>query len=129
MITIKYIPTPMVIEYNLMGTLKTFIADLKEKKTAIAEVRFNTKTSFKITLQSGTNRYGIDQEVAGLKYHAKQRNDFFSGGSYTGYYLKAKNMNDVQKHIEGVLTELGIELDGFVIECYENEATQKLRTA
>ena len=126
---IEIIPNPLTKEYTILGSnrAKEFANNLLTEKYVLVDVGNNTKTSFRISIQFGSDRYGINYEVKGLKYLTKREVNYFAGDVYTGFYLKAKNLTDLKAHLDGVLAEVFPQIEEITYKVYETEVVKQLK--
>lgn len=125
---IQFVESPLMTETTLMGDPNKFIEAVKEHKKVFVEIFEETKSSISIGLRMGSLAFKINEETPGLKYLHRSHYSFLSSERYDAYYLKAKSMRDVQRHIEAVLSNLKIELDGLSLIVYNTEKVKHLRT-
>jgi hypothetical protein len=126
---IEIIEQPQVQSHTLFGDQSKFLANMQEAKYVFVDVHPHTKTSVYIAIHLGNDRYGLNSVATdGFKYLEKREVNMLEGVAYTAYYLKAKALADVQKHVENALQHFfpTLELDGFTLKFYNTERVQEL---
>lgn len=127
--TLEIVPTPQTMSHTLFSGQDKFIDAMRTSKFVYVDVRPHTKTSVSIALHLEPHRYGANSvATAGMKYLEKREMNYFEGVSYTAYYLKAKALADVQKHVETLLTHFfpSLELEGFTLKFFNTPRTEEL---
>ena len=124
---IEFIPSPMFREFSMFGDSKQLIEDIKTKKWVVVDVGVETKTSVRIALHDGKNRFGVDSQVEGLKYLSRVEMNYFEGRSSKKDYLKPKSVEDIQLHVEKTLESIGVDTDGLTLKIYETPCIQTLK--
>ncbi|MFA5418783.1 MAG: hypothetical protein WC341_10015 [Bacteroidales bacterium] len=125
----EIVEVPESQSHNLFGDQSKFASAMKEANHVFVDVRPHTKTSVYIVLHLEPFRYSANTEpVKDMKYLERREVNMLQGMSYTAYYLKAKALADVQRHVENVLQYFfpSLELEGFTLKFYNTEKVQEL---
>lgn len=126
---IEIVPRPRVMEHQMFTEQRDFLSTMREQKCVFVDVGPHTKTSVSLALHLDKFRYSANSvKTEGFKYLEKQEMNYFAGVSYTAYYLKAKALADIQKHIETLLEHFfpSLELDGFTLKFYNTPRVEEL---
>ena len=127
--TIEIVDNPSVQSHTLFGDQSDFLAAMRAGNFVYVDVHPHTKTSVYLSLHLEPHRYGANSvRVDSLKYLEKREVNMMQGVTYTAYYLKAKSLEDIQKHIEAVLAHYfpSLELEGFTLKFYNTARTEEL---
>ena len=123
------VPNPQVREHSMFTEQGDFLSAMKAQKCVFVDVHPHTKTSVTIALHLDKFRYGANSVATeGFKYLEKREVNMFAGVSYTAYYLKAKGLADVQKHVETLLEHFfpSLDLNGFTLKFFGTQRTEEL---
>jgi hypothetical protein len=126
---LEIVPNPQFKEHTMFTEQRDFVSTMREQKCVFVDVHPHTKTSVSIALHLDKFRYGANSvATAGFKYLEKRETNYFAGVTYTAYYLKAKALADVQKHVETLMEHFfpSLDLNGFTLKFYNTPKVEEL---
>ena len=103
--TVTYLPAPMMTEYMMFSDAEKFLQAVKDTGYLIVDVRNNTKTTLNISIQNGSMRYAINNNlVPSLKYHEANGYSISSSQSTVKFHLKTScGITGLIKHLEAAV--------------------------
>ena len=129
-VKIDIIPSPQVREYMMVGGSQSdFATELQKNKSVIVDVSYETKTSYNISIQIGTNRFGINSfEFPGIKYLHREEFNYFDYGTRQKYYPKLKSISQLEEQVVKTLEETmpNLNLDVLTLKIYNTDAIQNI---